>query len=292
VGLAGVAGTLVLTATLSGTSPIAYQGGFLVSAISAAALITGAVCVAGGPIARVLSVRPMVWMGTVSYGAYLWHFPVFIELDSARTGLHGIGLLTARMLVTFALAAASYYLVERPVMEGVFWRSVKAAGPALVAMAVTVAVVVAATVVPATAAVTVRTANSIPSGERQALDAAGAFSADPIRFLLVGDSLAVTTGLGLVRGVDQWAVVDRGEQLPFTDQVAFVHHHLQEPARALGGDERVAVGQGRDGATQFDLVVHVLARHGCAPHALGAGGGLDLDGLRAAEEERRDQQRG
>ena len=200
LGLAGAVATLVLTATLSGTSPIAYQGGFLVSALSAAALITGAVCVAGGPIARVLSVRPMVWMGTVSYGAYLWHFPVFIELDSARTGLSGLGLLAARVLVTFSLAAASYYLVERPVMEGVFWRSVKAAGPALVAMAVTVVVVVAATVVPATAAVTIKTADAIPAGERQALDATGAFTTDPIRFLLVGDSLAVTTGLGLVRG--------------------------------------------------------------------------------------------
>ncbi|HEX7442959.1 MAG TPA: acyltransferase, partial [Acidimicrobiales bacterium] len=52
VGLTGIAGTLVLTATLSGTSPVAYRGGFLLSALSAAALISGAVCVGGGPIAR------------------------------------------------------------------------------------------------------------------------------------------------------------------------------------------------------------------------------------------------
>ena len=50
-----------------------------------------------GPIAKVLSVRPLVWMGTVSYGAYLWHFPVAIELDSARTGLGGAGLLAVRV---------------------------------------------------------------------------------------------------------------------------------------------------------------------------------------------------
>jgi hypothetical protein len=200
LGLGGLAGTLVLTTTLSGTSPVAYRGGFLASALSAAALITGAVCVAGGPIARVLSVRPMVWMGTVSYGAYLWHFPVFIELDSVRTGLGGAGLLAARVLATFALAAASYYLVERPVMEGVFWRSLKAAGPALAAMAATVVVVIAATVVPAVAAAPVRTVDTIPVGEQQALEAADAFTSDPVRFLLVGDSLAVTAGLGLVRG--------------------------------------------------------------------------------------------
>ena len=85
---------------------------------------------AGGPIARVLSLRPLVWMGTVSYGAYLWHYPVVIELDSARTGLGGLGLLAVRVAATFALAAVSYYLIERPVMEGVFWRSLRAAGPA------------------------------------------------------------------------------------------------------------------------------------------------------------------
>jgi hypothetical protein len=200
LGLAGVAGTVALTTTLSGTDALAYRGGFLLSALSAAALITGAICVRGGPIATVLSVRPMVWMGTVSYGAYLWHFPVAIELDSARTGLGGAGLLATRVLATFTLAAASYYLVERPVMEGVFWRSLKAAFPAIAAMGATVIVVVAATVVPAVAAASVRTVDTIPLGEQQALDAADAFTSNPVRFLLVGDSLAVTTGLGLVRG--------------------------------------------------------------------------------------------
>ena len=90
VGLAGVAGTLTLTYALTGTVAFDYRGGFLLSALSAAAIVVGSVCVPGGPLARVLSLRPMVWMGTVSYGAYLWHFPVFIELDAARTGLTGL----------------------------------------------------------------------------------------------------------------------------------------------------------------------------------------------------------
>ena len=207
VGLAGFGGTLALTYSLSGTAAFAYRGGFLLSALSAAAIILGAVCVANGPIARFLSLRPLVWMGTVSYGAYLWHYPVFIELDSARTGVGGLSLLAIRMATTFAMAAASYYLIERPVMEGVFWKSMKAAGPALVAMAVTVAVVVAGTTTVATASTPVRSTDTIPVGERQALDAAGAFTTDPVRFLLVGDSLAVTAGLGLVKGsVDHFGV--------------------------------------------------------------------------------------
>ena len=197
VGLAGVAGTLALTYSLTGTSPVAYRGGFLLSALSAAAIILGAVCVAGGPIARVLSLRPMVWMGTVSYGAYLWHFPVFIELDAGRTGLTGTGLLAVRFLATFALAGCSYYLVERPVMEGRFWRTLRAAWPAALAMAATVAVVVAGTVAPASASVDLATTGHVPTGEYQALQVAGAFGPHPVRFLFVGDSMAVTMGIGL-----------------------------------------------------------------------------------------------
>jgi peptidoglycan/LPS O-acetylase OafA/YrhL len=207
IGLAGLAGTLILTKQLTGTDALAYRGGFLLSALSAAAIIIGAVCVAGGPIATVLSLRPLVWMGTVSYGAYLWHFPVFIELDAARTGLTGLTLLAVRGSATFVLAAASYYLVERPVMEGVFWRSLTAAGPAIAALGITVVVVVAGTTAVATAAAPVRSTDTIPLGERQALEATGAFTDHPIRFLLLGDSLAVTAALGLERGsVDHYGV--------------------------------------------------------------------------------------
>jgi peptidoglycan/LPS O-acetylase OafA/YrhL len=185
VGLAGLAGTVVLTATLSGESTFAYRGGFLCSALSAAALITGAVCVARGPIANALSLRPLVWMGTVSYGAYLWHFPVSLELDSARTGTSGVTLLGLRVAATFTLAALSYYLVERPVMEGVFWRSLKAAGPAIACLGATVVVVVAGTVVPASASVAVRRFRPSTPMVR------------PPVVVVLGDSTALTLGYAL-----------------------------------------------------------------------------------------------
>ena len=83
--------------------------------------------------------------------------------------LSGLSLLAVRSACTFALAAASYYLVERPVMYGTFWRSLKAAVPAIVLMVGTVAVVVAGTVAPATAAVRVKVNDVMPIAERQAL---------------------------------------------------------------------------------------------------------------------------
>ena len=206
VGLAGFAGTLALTYSLTGTASVAYRGGFLVSALSAAAIILGAVCVARGPIARVLSLRPLVWMGTVSYGAYLWHFPVFIELDAGRTGQTGPALLVLRTAATFVLAGLSYYLVERPVMEGTLWQSVRGALPAVSAVAVTVGVVVVGTVAPATAAApvrvgrTTRPATTLPPAVHDRLESVGAFSGNPVRFLLLGDSLAITASVGLADG--------------------------------------------------------------------------------------------
>ncbi|HUA96658.1 MAG TPA: acyltransferase, partial [Acidimicrobiales bacterium] len=194
VGLAGVAGTVALTATMSGTAAFTYRGGFLLSALSAAAIIVGAVCVAKGPLATALSLKPLVWIGTVSYGAYLWHFPVAIELDTARTGLSGFWLLLARLAATFVLAAVSYYLIERPIIEGTFWRSLAALGIAIGATVVTVAVVVSATVIPAEAVSVPHTGHGPSpalSPELTAkLSSAHAFTDHPIRFLLVGDSIA------------------------------------------------------------------------------------------------------
>ena len=90
---------------------------------------------------------------------------------------------------TFALAAASYYLVERPVMEGVFWRSVRAAGPALAALAATVVVVVAGTAVTATATASVQSLRATVNRS------AGVRGSVPV--MVYGDSTALTLGMAL-----------------------------------------------------------------------------------------------
>ncbi len=200
LGLAGLAGTFALTYLLEGTSDpgFVYRGGFFLSALSAAALIIGAVCVPGGPIAKGLSLRPLVWLGTISYGAYLWHYPVFIVVDPARTGLSGIGLLAARFAATVTLAAASYYLVERPVMEGTFWRSLRAVGPAVALMGATVAVIIVGTVVPATAAVNVGRFRSTAAG------------GNPREVVVLGDSTALTLGYALAATAPPGTTVSNG----------------------------------------------------------------------------------
>ena len=95
-----------------------YRGGFLLVALVAAILLAAVVARPDGLVGRVLSLAPIVWIGKISYGLYLWHWPVYVILSPARMGMSGIALLLVRFAVTFAIATASYYLVEMPVRQG------------------------------------------------------------------------------------------------------------------------------------------------------------------------------
>src|SRR5207244_1713195 len=68
-----------------------------------------------GPLGRLLSLKPLRWVGRLSYGMYLWHWPVIDLLTHQKTGLSGSALQLFQAGVTVAAATASYYVIERPV---------------------------------------------------------------------------------------------------------------------------------------------------------------------------------
>jgi peptidoglycan/LPS O-acetylase OafA/YrhL len=75
----------------------------------------------GDRIAQAISARWLVWLGEISFGLYLWHFPVVQVLDhlfGARleSAMGSVLALALCLGATIPLAALSYYLVERPVM--------------------------------------------------------------------------------------------------------------------------------------------------------------------------------
>jgi peptidoglycan/LPS O-acetylase OafA/YrhL len=92
-----------------------YAGGLLLCGVCATVVIASAAHPRPGPIARALEWRPLVGAGLISYGLYLWHWPVYVLLDARRTGLDGWSLLAIRLAVTCALALASYHYVEQPI---------------------------------------------------------------------------------------------------------------------------------------------------------------------------------
>jgi peptidoglycan/LPS O-acetylase OafA/YrhL len=211
-GLVALAVIVALSALLSGGSSLTYRGGFALVALSAAVVIWAVVSVPGGWPARGLAHPVLVWLGTVSYGIYLWHFPVVVFVDAGRTGLRGPALLALRTVVTVGLAAASFYLVERPVIEGRFWRSVRAVGPAVAAVAVTVIVVVAGTAMDRSGAspgagVGLVGAPATRAGWQAVHATSFAGAGTRVTVLIVGDSLALTVAVGIARYAGSYGIV-------------------------------------------------------------------------------------
>ncbi|WP_110318724.1 acyltransferase family protein [Mycolicibacterium moriokaense] len=99
-----------------------FRSGLLVIVAIAAVLVIAPVAMEqGGPVARVLAWRPLVWLGAISYGVYLWHWPIFLALNGERTGWSGWPLFAVRCAATVAVAAASWWLLEQPIRR---WRPV------------------------------------------------------------------------------------------------------------------------------------------------------------------------
>ena len=76
--------------------------------------------------ARVLAMRPLTWLGDVSYPLYLWHWPVLL-LGPRLLPLEGAPETIALLVVAIAVAAASHHLVEAPFRRGAFWRPTRRA---------------------------------------------------------------------------------------------------------------------------------------------------------------------
>jgi peptidoglycan/LPS O-acetylase OafA/YrhL len=115
------AGAAVCTAGLvaawmfaRGTDTWLYRGGLTALAAAVAVVLAYLVLTPTGWGARMLSVAPLAWLGRVSYGVYLWHWPLFQWLTAERTGLTGAGLVAARMAAALGAATLSFYLVESP----------------------------------------------------------------------------------------------------------------------------------------------------------------------------------
>jgi len=111
----GLGITALLWWVADGQSAWLYRGGFTLAALAAAATIPAVALVPDGIVARTLRVAPLRWLGAISYGVYLWHWPVQLVLTRSATGLHGGALILFRLAVTIALAEASYRLLEVPI---------------------------------------------------------------------------------------------------------------------------------------------------------------------------------
>ena len=163
-----------------------FYGGYLVFDTMFAVLVVAVELVPSGSIAQVLSWRPVAWIGMLSYGLYLWHYPLFVILTPDRVHVSGIPLQVLRFGLTFALATCSYYFIENPVRRGAIRKLGKRVGTVLPLAAVTATAVVIAVSVNG-----MRLAPTAQAGSNAVINGSGA---GKYRLLIVGDSVGFSLG--------------------------------------------------------------------------------------------------
>jgi hypothetical protein len=172
-----------------------YRGGLFGATVLVAVVIASVIQPRPGLLGAVLSLPPLVWLGVISYGLYLWHWPVLVLATESTTGVSGYPLKALQVGLTVALATASYYVVERPIRRARFsgWRrrSVVPIGVAATAAALVFATVPAATTSTTPAASFLRaspdTASAPPASTAPELSSV----------MVVGDSTAISLASGL-----------------------------------------------------------------------------------------------
>ena len=197
---------------------LAYRGGFGAGALVTVALIAG--LQVRGPLQALLSTGPFVGLGRISYGVYLYHWPIYVLLDQDRVGLDSVALFAVRAAATLAVAVFSYFLVERPIRTSdVSMAKVLVAASAATATAVVVALVLVqsdansfagggessrVSIAPTTGPLpTLAPASSMAPTTSSAIPGSTVLPSvsRPVRILIIGDS----TAEALSAGVISWA---------------------------------------------------------------------------------------
>ncbi|MDP6979270.1 MAG: acyltransferase family protein [Myxococcota bacterium] len=133
----GLGVLLVASWGLDGSEPTVYRGGLFAVDVACCLVVIGLVLAPNGFVTRGLSSTLLRKLGFVSYGAYLWHWPVFIFLTPERVNLDGWLLTGVRIATTLVIATISYRVLEHPIRRGkvpdrILWRTTGVATLALV----------------------------------------------------------------------------------------------------------------------------------------------------------------
>ncbi len=194
LGVAGLAVTAAFWASVPQDSVRLYAGVLPLYAAATAAVLAGAV-LPTGPVRRLTSLPPLRWLGRVSYGVYLFHFPIFLWLTPQRTSLSAWPLLALRLVPTLLLAALSFRALEWPIRSRRLVRGRRGLAVPPVAAAVIGTLLVLTHRPPTTEAPAVFVA--VPDVGTLSAAAGGA------RIMIVGDSVAERIGLGIERWTRQ-----------------------------------------------------------------------------------------
>lgn len=99
--------------------PVMLRWGLSLVALSAGVLIAEMVARPDGWLARTLAREPLAVIGRISYGLYLWHFPIVYACGALAVDDTPPDYPRAALAVglTFLVAAASFQWIERPMLR-------------------------------------------------------------------------------------------------------------------------------------------------------------------------------
>ncbi len=188
-----VAAAAYLWSHLSTPGGFLFGGGYFLFAVGVALVIFCAVTAQGGSLSRALGNPVFRYIGKISYGAYLWHFPLFEVMSGERLHLYGYPLLVLRISATLAVATGSFYVVEEPIRQRRLrslteWRAWLLSAAAFVG----VVAVTVATTVPSTAEAT--TATRLVGAQ---------YAGPPAKVMVFGDSVAWRVGFAMLASQPQ-----------------------------------------------------------------------------------------
>jgi peptidoglycan/LPS O-acetylase OafA/YrhL len=113
--LAGVSLVLLIGSILGLDTHLAWPGSWTLLPVLATAVLL--ISAPGTQVARLLSIKPLVWVGLLSYGLYLLHQPVMAFARLRLLDAPSPWLLLLLMLPTLALARLSLVYFEQPVRD-------------------------------------------------------------------------------------------------------------------------------------------------------------------------------
>jgi peptidoglycan/LPS O-acetylase OafA/YrhL len=122
IALAGLIGLGVLVWTLhivtpNGADPWLFRGGFLLTGVATLAIMA-AVTHRHAVTGKVLAIPVLLWIGTRSYGLYLFHWPIYQIIRNVAGNQLSLGEFALAMAITLPLTEFSYRFIETPIRTG------------------------------------------------------------------------------------------------------------------------------------------------------------------------------
>ena len=126
------------------------NGGFLLIAVASGAALMGlSQETPWSPLYRFFAWLPVRYVGRISYGLYLYHWPIYLLVDSERAGslfgverVTGWSLLALHLTLTAVVSVLSFHLIEQPFVKRKWPFTLKGLRPSMAAFAGAAAVVV------------------------------------------------------------------------------------------------------------------------------------------------------